>query len=68
MPCGHDISSSRLALAGQSLFADVVASKGDVEFYQYTGSGHLFSDPSLPDEYDADHAALLTQRVLRFLS
>ena len=52
----------------EALFTDVVASKGDVEFYQYTGSGHLFSDPSLPNEYNADHARLMTGRVLRFLA
>lgn len=30
------------------------------------GAGHLFTDPSLPDEYDEQAAALLWQRVLAF--
>ncbi len=52
----------------EGLFADVAAAKGDVEFYQYPGSGHLFSDPTLPDEFDAAAAAAMTERVLRFVA
>ena len=37
-----------------------------VELFLYPGNRHLFSDRSLP-EYDAGAAALLMQRVLRFL-
>jgi dienelactone hydrolase len=36
------------------------------ELFLYPGDGHLFADESLPD-YDEDAAALLTERVLRFL-
>lgn len=52
----------------EGLFADVAAANGDVEFYQYPGSGHLFSDPTLPDEFDAASAASMTERVLRFVA
>jgi dienelactone hydrolase len=36
------------------------------ELFLYPGDRHLFADNSLPD-YDENAAALLTQRVLRFL-
>ena len=38
----------------------------DAELFVYPGDRHLFADSSLPS-YDADAAALLTQRVLDFL-
>ena len=38
----------------------------DAELFLYPGDQHLFADSSLPS-YDADAAALLTQRVLDFL-
>jgi dienelactone hydrolase len=37
------------------------------ELFLYPGDRHLFADDSLP-EYDADAAALLTERVLVFLA
>jgi dienelactone hydrolase len=37
-----------------------------VEFFDYPGTGHLFTDPSLPDEYDQRAAELLWQRALVF--
>jgi dienelactone hydrolase len=37
------------------------------EEYVYPGSGHLFADPDLPDEYDAGSADLMWRRVLGFL-
>ena len=37
------------------------------ELFVYPGDQHLFADSSLPS-YDADAAALLTQRVLGFLT
>jgi dienelactone hydrolase len=37
-----------------------------VEAFDYPGVGHLFTDPSLPDEYDAQQAGALWERVLRF--
>jgi dienelactone hydrolase len=39
----------------------------DAELFLYPGDQHLFTDNSLP-AYDADAAALLTERVLHFLS
>ena len=39
---------------------------GLAELFVYPGDTHLFTDSSLPS-YDADVAALLTQRVLAFL-
>jgi dienelactone hydrolase len=36
------------------------------ELFVYPGNGHLFADPSL-SSYDAEAAALLTERVLAFL-
>ena len=39
----------------------------DAELFLYPGEQHLFADSSLPS-YDPDAAALLTQRVLDFLS
>ena len=38
----------------------------NAELYLYSGDRHLFADPSL-HSYDKDAAALLKQRVLRFL-
>jgi dienelactone hydrolase len=40
---------------------------GTVEIFDYPGSGHLFADPSLPDEYDAAATELMWSRVLGFL-
>jgi dienelactone hydrolase len=44
----------------------LVAEAAVGELFVYPGKVHLFADPSLPT-YDADAAALLTQRVLDFL-
>ena len=47
---------------------ELVASVGDgAELFVYRGDQHLFADPSLAS-YDADAAALLTERVLAFLA
>jgi dienelactone hydrolase len=45
----------------------IVNSAKDGELFLYPGDKHLFADSSLPS-YDADAAALLTQRVLDFLA
>jgi dienelactone hydrolase len=39
---------------------------GEVELFLYPGSGHLFTDKTLPD-YDADAAHQLWERVVAFL-
>ena len=44
----------------------LVDSTEQAELFLYPGSQHYFADSSLPS-YDADAAALLTQRVLEFL-
>jgi dienelactone hydrolase len=44
----------------------VRAAPAALEVFDYEGSGHLFTDPSLPDEYDAAAAELLWERVLEF--
>lgn len=53
--------------AGIDAVAAQVSSAGaSIEIFDYPGSGHLFTDPSLPDEYDAHAAELLWSRVLTF--
>ena len=44
----------------------LVAAAEDAELFLYHGDQHYFADSSLPS-YDAEAAALLTQRVLTFL-
>ena len=44
----------------------LVESAEHAELFLYPGSQHLFADSSLPS-YDADAAALLSRRVLKFL-
>ena len=47
---------------------DVTAAGGGLELFSYPGSGHLFTDPTLPDEYDAEATELLWSRVLPFVA
>lgn len=44
----------------------VRAGTAAVDVFDYPGDGHLFTDTSLPHEYDADSAELLWERVLAF--
>jgi dienelactone hydrolase len=44
----------------------VRAAGAAVEVFDYPGAGHLFTDPSLPAEYDPSAAATLWKRVLEF--
>ena len=46
--------------------AQIRAAGATVDFFEYPGAGHLFTDPSRTDEYDAEAAALLWPRVLAF--
>ncbi len=48
--------------------ADVRAAGAPFELFEYAGAGHLFTDPSLPAEYDATAAETLWSRVLALLS
>lgn len=45
----------------------IVDSVDNAELFVYPGDSHLFTDASLPS-YDADAAALMTERVLDFLA
>ncbi|CAN5193506.1 dienelactone hydrolase family protein [soil metagenome] len=47
---------------------DVTSAGGRVEVFDYPGTGHLFTDASLPDEYDAEATELLWSRVLPFVA
>lgn len=44
----------------------IVETVESAELFLYPGDRHLFADDSLPD-YDEEAAALLNERVLRFL-
>jgi dienelactone hydrolase len=49
-----------------AFLAEVRASGGSVEAFDYPVSGHLFTDPSLAGEYDAPATELLWERALAF--
>ncbi|HEX5115497.1 MAG TPA: dienelactone hydrolase family protein [Pseudonocardiaceae bacterium] len=52
---------------GVDLLAESVrAAGGRFEFFEYPVTGHLFADPGMP-EYDEKSAALLLERMLKFL-
>lgn len=44
----------------------VRAAGAPLEAFDYPGAGHLFTDPSLPAEYDAAATELMWERVLAF--
>ena len=46
--------------------SDVRAAGASVEVFDYPVSGHLFTDPSLPGEYDASATELFWERALTF--
>ena len=47
--------------------ADVSSAGGTLELFDYRGDGHLFTDPTLPDEYDFPATELMWSRVLPFV-
>ena len=51
-----------------ALLAKIEAAAAPVEVFDYPGSGHLFTDASLPTEHDPAAAELLWKRVLAFCS
>ena len=51
----------------EATLADIRRSGARVEFHEYAASGHLFTDESLPDEYDAEASELLWKHVGEFL-
>ena len=46
--------------------SQIRAAGAPVDFYEYPGNGHLFTDPGRADEYDAEAAGQLWPRVLEF--
>ncbi len=48
--------------------ADVRAAGAPFELFEYDGAGHLFTDPSLPAEYDQTATETLWSRVLALLA
>ena len=50
------------------LAAFIEAAPAKCEVFDYPGSGHLFTDPSLPAEFDPQAADLLWTRLLDFLA
>lgn len=51
-----------------SVLASARAADADVAMFDYPGRGHLFTDDSLPDEFDAEATELFWERVLGFSS
>jgi len=47
--------------------ADVRSAGAPFELFEYAGTGHLFTDPSLPEEFDGAAAETLWGRVLALL-
>lgn len=48
--------------------ADVEAAGGTVEAFTYDGSGHLFNDPTLPEEYDSAATESFYGALVTFVS
>jgi dienelactone hydrolase len=46
---------------------DIEAGGGTIEVFDYPGSGHLFTDPTLPAEYDPLSTETFWRRVLPFV-
>lgn len=51
-----------------SVATSVRESGGEVEVFDYPGSGHVFTDASKVDEFQPEEAKLLWERVLDFLA
>ena len=49
-----------------SVVGDARQAGAAVEAFDYPVNGHLFTDPSLPDEYDASATELLWERAVAF--
>ncbi len=50
----------------ESVAESATAAGAQVESFDYPGDGHLFTDASLPEEYDQDATELLWQRIYAF--
>jgi dienelactone hydrolase len=64
----HDAVGDPKRMPGsvEAVVASVRAAGAPVEVFEYPGDGHLFTDASLPAEYDEHSAELLWDRVLGF--
>jgi dienelactone hydrolase len=51
----------------RALADDVAAAGGVLEVVEHPGEGHLFTDPSLPAEYDAESTERLWREALAFV-
>jgi dienelactone hydrolase len=51
-----------------AVVAAVERAGATAEVFDYPGSGHLFADPSKPDEYQPAEAELMWSRVTEFLA
>ncbi len=51
----------------ESFAEDLRSAGAELEMFWYPGKGHLFTDASLPAEYDPEATELLWERALRFL-
>jgi dienelactone hydrolase len=49
-----------------AVITSVQAADAPLEVFDYPGDGHLFTDASLPNEYQPEETELLWQRVLAF--
>ena len=47
--------------------AEAAAAGARLQVFDYPGAGHLFTDPSLPDEYDPEATEALWSRVIPFI-
>lgn len=52
----------------EAFCASVKEKQGSVTYYEYDGAGHLFTDKSLPGEYDEANTRELWKRVIQFCS
>lgn len=50
-----------------ALLVDGRTAGATASLFEYACSGHLFTDPTLPDEYDGDSATLAWRRILEFI-
>lgn len=52
----------------EELAASITAAGARADVFAYPGKGHLFNDPTLPDEYDATLTARMWEHIDSFLA
>lgn len=68
LDCHHMVDDPWVdELAPVRLCRQVARAGGCSSLYLYPGDNHLFTDPELEEEYDADLTELLWRRIVRFL-